>query len=66
VEDTQIGGRTIAAGEAVALLYCSANRDEAVFERGDDFILNRPNIADHLAFGRGPHNCPGCISGAWS
>ena len=22
-------------------------------------MLDRPNIAEHLAFGRGPHNCPG-------
>ena len=59
VEDTEIGGRCIHAGEAVALIYASANRDEEVFPQGDQFILDRPNIAEHLAFGRGPHNCPG-------
>ena len=57
--DVEIGGRTICEGEAVAMLYASANRDEAVFPDGDRFVLDRPNIADHLAFGRGPHNCPG-------
>ena len=57
--DVEIGGRTICEGEAVALLYASANRDEEVFPQGDRFLLDRPNIADHLAFGRGPHNCPG-------
>src|SRR6185312_1039913 len=36
-----------------------ANRDEEVFERPDQFVLNRPNIAQSLAFGRGPHHCPG-------
>ena len=59
VRDVEMGGRTIPADEAIALLYCSANRDEAVFPLGDQFIMNRPNIAEHLAFGRGPHNCPG-------
>lgn len=64
VQDTEIGGRAIRADEAVALLYCSANRDESVFPDGDRFILDRPNISEHLAFGRGPHNCPGVASGA--
>ena len=55
----EMGGRSIPAGEPIALVYASANRDEAVFEAGDQFRLNRPNIGEHLAFGRGPHNCPG-------
>lgn len=59
MQDIEIRGEKICAGEAVALLYGSANRDEDVFPNGDQFILNRPNIAEHLAFGRGPHNCPG-------
>lgn len=59
VEDVTIGGRTIPAGEAIALVYASANRDEAVFPDGCTFQMNRPNIAEHLAFGRGPHHCPG-------
>lgn len=52
-------GRTIPEGEPIALVYASANRDEAVFPNGGEFDMHRPNIADHLAFGRGPHNCPG-------
>jgi cytochrome P450 len=59
VEDVEMGGRTIPAGEAIALVYASAHRDDAVFPNGSTFELGRPNIADHLAFGRGPHNCPG-------
>jgi cytochrome P450 len=55
----QFGKRTIPADEGIALVYASANRDEAVFENPGEFILNRPNIAEHMAFGRGPHNCPG-------
>lgn len=57
--DVEFGGRTIPAGEAIALVYASANRDEAMFPNGSEFVLDRPNIIEHLAFGRGPHNCPG-------
>lgn len=59
VRDVTIRGRTIPEGEAISLLYASANRDEEVFPDSDRFVMNRPNIAEHLAFGRGPHNCPG-------
>ncbi len=59
VSDVAFGDRIIPAGEAIALVYASANRDEAVFEDAEAFVLDRPNIAEHLAFGRGPHNCPG-------
>ena len=49
----------IPKGARVVTMLRSANRDEEVFPQGDQFILDRPNIAEHLAFGRGPHNCPG-------
>ena len=40
------------------MLYQSANRDERVFDRPDELILDRsPN--PHLAFGIGPHFCLG-------
>jgi len=52
-------GRAIAPGEPIALAYASANRDAAVFEDPDRFRLDRPNIREHLAFGRGPHRCAG-------
>jgi cytochrome P450 len=57
------GGRTIKPGEPIALVYASANRDEAKFPRPDEFELERPNISDHVAFGRGPHHCPGAPLG---
>jgi cytochrome P450 len=57
--DVEFGGRKILEGEPIALVYASANRDERVFERGDEFVLNRPNIKRHIAFGGGPHSCPG-------
>jgi cytochrome P450 len=55
----ELGGREIRPGEPIALAYASANRDEAVFESPDEFRLDRRNINEHLAFGRGPHRCAG-------
>jgi cytochrome P450 len=57
--DIEVGGRKIRKDEPIALVYASANRDEAVFENPDEFILNRPNIDRHVAFGFGPHRCAG-------
>jgi cytochrome P450 len=56
--DTQLGGQTIRAGEAVALFLNSANRDETVFADADTFRIDRrPN--PHVAFGFGAHFCLG-------
>jgi cytochrome P450 len=52
-------GRDIAANEPIAMTYASANRDEAVFERADEFLWTRSNLHEHMAFGRGPHYCAG-------
>ncbi len=57
-EDVELGGKTIRTGEAVALFFNSANRDEAVFADADRFRIDRrPN--PHLAFGLGQHHCIG-------
>ena len=57
-QDAEIRGVPIAAGDKVTVWYPSANRDEAVFERPDEFDITRsPN--DHLAFGIGEHFCIG-------
>lgn len=58
-KDVVIGGRTVKAGEPIALVYTSANRDEAVFPNGERFEFDRPNLNDHISFGHGIHNCPG-------
>lgn len=63
VRDVCIRGRTIPEGEPIALVYASANRDEEVFEAPDTFRLDRPNMKDSLAFGRGPHLCVGAALG---
>lgn len=57
--DVEIRGRTIPEGEPIALVYASANRDAEVFAEPEAFKLDRPNMKDSLAFGRGPHMCVG-------
>lgn len=57
--DVVVRGCPIRKDQPVALLYASANRDEAVFERADQFLMDRPNMHESVAFGRGPHHCPG-------
>ena len=58
--DTAIAGQPIRAGEQVALMYLSANRDERAFDAPDEFRIDRsPNR--HVAFGYGAHHCLGRI-----
>jgi cytochrome P450 len=57
--DVEIGGQQIPAGDWVLLHYLSANRDEDVFERADQFDVTRAD-AGHAAFGGGgTHFCLG-------
>ena len=56
--DTRLGGVSIRTGDKVAMIYTSANRDEAVFVRPQEFDIHRdPN--PHLSFGTGEHFCLG-------
>lgn len=57
--DTNLGGTDLAAGSPLLLLFGSGNRDETAFPHPDDVDLDRSNVRDHLAFGRGLHVCPG-------
>lgn len=58
-EDVELAGQLISAGDKVGLFYCSANRDESVFDAPATFDLSRsPN--PHVGFGAGgPHFCLG-------
>lgn len=58
-QDTELGGQQIRAGDWVALIYSSGNRDEQVFTDPDRFDITRdPN--PHVGFGGGgPHFCLG-------
>jgi cytochrome P450 len=57
-QDTTLGGKEVRAGDKVAMIYTSANRDEAVFADSQVFDVRRsPN--PHLSFGIGTHFCLG-------
>jgi cytochrome P450 len=59
LKETTIDGVTIPAGVKVGFGLASANRDARAYDDPDEFRLDRPNARDHLAFGGGPHVCPG-------
>lgn len=53
-----VAGQTIEPGQKVAALMGSANRDDAAFDRADQFDVSRdPN--PHVGFGMGLHFCLG-------
>ena len=57
-EATTLGGAELSEGARLALVYPSANRDEAVFDDPFTFDVRRsPN--PHIAFGYGTHFCIG-------
>lgn len=57
-EGAEVDGVPIDAGERVAVIYASGNRDENQYPDPDRFDIRR-NPAGHLAFGSGPHVCAG-------
>jgi cytochrome P450 len=57
-KDTELGGVEIAAGQKIAALIGSANRDATVFDGADEMDITRdPN--PHIGFGAGIHFCLG-------
>jgi cytochrome P450 len=58
LEPVSFGGVDIPVGMTVIAVIGSANRDEAVFDRPDDFDITRPS-PHHLTFGGSVHHCLG-------
>ncbi|MBL1109059.1 cytochrome P450 [Streptomyces sp. 5-8] len=58
LEDVDIAGIRIRAGEPVYVSYLAANRDPDVFPDPETIDFSR-SPTPHLAFGFGPHYCPG-------
>ncbi|TAE27151.1 MAG: cytochrome P450 [Cytophagales bacterium] len=59
LEASEIGGMSIPAGANLLLVMGSGNRDDAQFDEGDTFNIERPNAKEHLSMGFGIHFCLG-------
>lgn len=57
-KDYEVAGKTIKQGDTLTICLGSANRDSEVFERADEFLIDR-NPNKHLGFGGGAHYCLG-------
>ncbi|WP_328908492.1 cytochrome P450 [Streptomyces sp. NBC_00234] len=58
LEDVELSGVPIRAGDVVHVSYLTANRDGLKFERPDELDPDRPSIP-HMTFGWGAHHCLG-------
>jgi cytochrome P450 len=58
-QDTVVGDATIPEGSRVMILYGAANRDDRRWQNPTRFDVRRDRVAEHLAFGSGPHACVG-------
>ncbi|MET9819712.1 cytochrome P450 [Streptomyces sp. NPDC006355] len=58
LEDVEVGGRTIKAGEVVTVSVAAANRDPKKFPDPERLDITNP-AGGHLAFGHGIHQCLG-------
>jgi cytochrome P450 len=58
-KDTQLGDTVVPAGTTVMVCPGAVNRDPVRFANPHEFSLDRKNVREHIAFGRGVHSCPG-------
>jgi cytochrome P450 len=58
VEDVELHGCPVRAGDRVLVNFAAANRDPDMFTDADQVILDR-QLNRHVAFGAGIHRCAG-------
>lgn len=59
-EDVPVGDKVLPAGDALIVSYAAIGRDEAAHgPSAGVFDITRPTANRHIAFGHGPHVCPG-------
>ncbi|MCX2929954.1 cytochrome P450 [Mycobacterium sp. CVI_P3] len=58
-EDIELGGHHIPADTPIMVYLSAANHDESWCPHAEQFDITRDVPPDHLAFGHGPHKCPG-------
>jgi cytochrome P450 len=58
-KNTALGETEVPAGTIMMVCPGAVNRDPERFEDPHTFSLDRKNVREHIAFGRGVHSCPG-------
>ncbi len=58
-KNTTVGDMEVPAGTILMVCPGAVNRDPCRFEHPHEFDLDRKNVREHIAFGRGVHTCPG-------
>jgi cytochrome P450 len=58
-KNTRVGDVDVPAGTTLMVCPGAVNRDPVRFENPHEFSLDRKNVREHIAFGRGVHSCPG-------
>ena len=56
---TRVSEQDVPAGTTMMVCPGAVNRDPSRFEHPHEFDLDRKNVREHIAFGRGVHSCPG-------
>jgi cytochrome P450 len=59
-QDIRLGDALIREGDRVVVWLPSGNRDERVYDRADELVIDRTRNR-HLSFGTGPHYCVGAM-----
>jgi cytochrome P450 len=59
MQEKDTHGKTVCPHDKIAFGLECANRDETKFDDPHEFRLDREKPRNHLAFGGGPHVCPG-------
>ncbi len=59
IEDVDVSGYQIKAGDKVVMWYLAGNRDQSMFSHPNMLDIARKNARQHLSFGFGIHRCLG-------
>ena len=59
LDDFEIGGDKVGAGDTLIIVMGAANRDPDVFDEPTRLDVTRPNAVEHLSFGFGAYFCLG-------
>ena len=59
IKEGELRDQQLEPGQFAYFLYAAANRDEEIWDDPETFLISREPDPANLAFGSGPHRCPG-------